>query len=128
MTLIELLCVVAIIVILMSLFLPAVLRAYQKARAFADEMEVEEVAERLVVQTRKYCAATPHYAFTNKTDLVERCGLALQWRDWVYRSSTEFIPFSYRDATNKIVLAFHYGRRQAHVYAFSKGRLTITPD
>ncbi len=125
---IELLCVIAILAILMSLLLPAGSRAYGRAKGMTEEWEAPGIAEQLCNSTRRYCAANPTFYFTNKSDFVEKCSLAPKSRDWMNRSSTEFVPFHYLDPTNRIVLKVHVGRRQATEYAFTKGKLSIEPE
>jgi prepilin-type N-terminal cleavage/methylation domain-containing protein len=127
-TLIELLCVLAVITILASLLLPAIMTAYSKARGMAEEWEAGEILSLLTTETRGYCAAHPHYLFTTKSDFVEKCGFAPKPKDWVQASATEFVPFGFLDDTNKVVLTFHIGRRHATIYSLSKGKLTITPQ
>jgi len=125
---IELLCVIAIISILASLLLPAIMRAYNKVQGMAQEFEAGEVLSLLTGETRRYCAAHPQYVFATKSDFVEKCVLAPKPTDWVLAQATEFVPFGFPDDTNKIVLTFHIGPKHATVYAFSKGELTITPQ
>src|ERR1017187_1662898 len=58
-TMIELLCVIAIIAILASLLLPAIARVYNRIKGAADEMEAPQIAEMLLRETRAYCGAHP---------------------------------------------------------------------
>ncbi len=125
---IELLCVIAIIGILMSMLLPAVTRAYSKVKGTTEEWEAPEIADLLCHSTRAYCTANPRFNFTNKTDFVEKCALHPKCRDWMNMSRTEFLPFNHLDATNKVVLAVHLGRRHATLYSFTKGQLSIQPE
>jgi prepilin-type N-terminal cleavage/methylation domain-containing protein len=127
-TLIELLCVMAIIAILASLLLPAVLRAYVRIKGQADLIEAPTIAHMLKEETRNYCLAHPTYQFNAKSDLVEKCVLAPKCRNWVQASTTEFVPFSYIDSTNKVVLSVHLGPKQATLYQFTKGDLSIRPE
>ena len=127
-TLVELACVMVIIAILMSLLLPAVARGYRKAKGMAEEIEVEAVAELLLASTRAYCAGTPRYQFSAKTDFADKCNLGPKCRDWVQAGATEFVPFNYQDSTNKVVLTFHYGRKQSLIRAFTKGTLSTQPE
>jgi type II secretory pathway pseudopilin PulG len=127
-SMIELLCVLAIITILASLLLPATLRAYNKVRGMAEEWEAGEILSLLTTETRRYCAAHPQYLFPTKSDFLDKCGFAPKPKDWLQASATEFVPFGFLDDTNKIVLTFHIGPKHATVYAFSKGELTITPQ
>lgn len=126
-TLIELLCVLVILCILASLLLPAVMRAYARARALDEEWNAGPVIEMLQKESRVYCATHPDYAFTNKYEFADKCCLAPKCRDWIEARLTEFYPFNSLDPTNKIVLTFHVGRNHATRYSFQRWELTGTP-
>jgi prepilin-type N-terminal cleavage/methylation domain-containing protein len=126
--LIELLCVMAIIGILASLLLPAVLRAYLRAREFEEDMDGPSIIEMVRRESRNYCVGHPTFQFSSKTDFAQKCVFAPKASDWVEGSRSDFVPFSYLDPTNKIVLSIHYGRRQANYHAFTRGELTLPAE
>ncbi len=127
-TLIELLCVIAIIAILASMLLPAVTRAFSRIKGKAEEIEAPEIAYLLKKQTQDFCIANPRYQFESKSDFVRKCPLAPKCKDWVNRSRTEFVAFSYQDSTNMVVLTVRIGERNDRIYSFTKGMLSIRPD
>ena len=124
-TLIELLCVMAIISILAALLLPTVSRVYRRAKAMAEEMEESEVAERLRHEVRNYCTGHAQYQFDSKADFADKCGLAPKCRQWMDASATVFVPFNHLDSTNRVVVSFHFGRNYARTDNFTKGDLTL---
>ena len=125
-SLIELLSVITIITILASLLLPALFRAYSRVRAFGQEFEADEVLFLLTKETRGYCATHPRYRFRSKSDFVEKCQFAPKPNAWVLARATQFVPFSFLDDTNLIVLTFYIGPKHT-TNSFTKGELTITP-
>jgi prepilin-type N-terminal cleavage/methylation domain-containing protein len=124
-SLIELLCVMAIIGILASLLLPVVSHVYRRAKAMAEEIEEPEVAARLRHEVRNYCATHAQYQFDSKADFESKCVLAPKCNAWIDNSATVFVPFNNLDFTNKVVVSFHYGLKHAYTEDFTKGELTI---
>jgi prepilin-type N-terminal cleavage/methylation domain-containing protein len=128
-TMIELLCVIAIIAILASLLLPAAFRAYSRAKAMGELWEASDVERMLLHESRSYCAASRTYSFSDKYDFADKCRLAPKCRDWLQKPSTVFVAFDNLTSTNETVLTVHLGSgKQMAVYTFSKGELTIRPQ
>ena len=115
----------AIIGILASMLLPTVLRAYLRAREFDEEMEGPSIIEMIRTESRNYCVGHSTFQFSSKTDFAQKCMFAPKPGQWVLGSRSDFVPFSYLDPTNKIVLSLHYGRKQANYHAFTRGELSL---
>jgi type II secretory pathway pseudopilin PulG len=127
-TLVELLCVMCILTILAGLLLPAMARAYGRARGFAEEFEAPEIASMLLNQSRNYCTVNAQFQFTSKTDFADKCHLWPKCRSWIEAGATEFVPFGYLTPTNQTVLQVHLGPRRRTLYSFTRGDLSIRPE
>jgi hypothetical protein len=110
------------------MLLPAVMRAYLRAKEFDEDMEGPSIIEMIKKESRTYCVGHPKFQFTSKTDFSDKCVFAPKASQWVQSSKSEFVPFSYVDPTNKVVLSFHYGRKQAQYYAFTRGDLSVPTE
>ncbi len=109
------------------MLLPAVSRAYRRAKAMQEEFEDAVVFEMLLKATQNYCAANPKYYFGSRNDLVEKCAFPSKCKAWVYAGPTEFVPFNHLAPTNLVVLTFHYGPRYKRSRAFNVGELVTRP-
>jgi hypothetical protein len=114
-----------IIAMLACLLLPALARAYRRAKAVSEEVEEPEVAARFRDEVRRYSAGHTQYQFDTKDDLENKCTLAPKCRQWIDASHTVFVPFNNLDPTNKVVVSFHFGRNYSHTDDFTKGELTL---
>jgi prepilin-type N-terminal cleavage/methylation domain-containing protein len=124
----EVLCVMVIIAILAALLLPTVAKAYNRIKGAADLLEADRVADMLLKETRGYCTAHPQYSFGSKSDLVTKCVLAPKCQNWVQASTTVFVPFTYLDPTNEVVLSVYLGPKHATIYSFTISDLSIIPQ
>lgn len=100
-TLIEVLCVITIILILVSLMLPALARGLRKARGLGNhlggpggiEMRIGEV----VTNYTQYRLAHPNHGKMSRTTFVQELRLSSTAEAWLSLKSVEYRPFAASD-------------------------------
>jgi prepilin-type N-terminal cleavage/methylation domain-containing protein len=110
-SLIELLCVMAIIAILVSLMLPALVRGLRLARGLGDhlggpggiEMRIDEV----ITNYTRYRAANPNHGKLTRRAFINALQLSPAAETWLNLRSVEYRPFAGADPTQQLAIVVY---------------------
>lgn len=103
-SLIELLCVMAIIGVLASLLLGSVGRAYRKAKNFAGEWNGAVHVDELRIKLAAYVGREPNHPLLTLEMLMQRVPLSYKCRDFLRSKEVTWHPFASTDPADKVVL------------------------
>ncbi len=131
MTVVELLCVIAIILVLAGLFLGPASRVLQRVRAdqWADQAEVHLQAT--VKQLQKHCRARPDFPPLTLDRLQSERLLGSAELAFLKDSRVTFVPFGGSDPDEKVVIRVELRKgylTEAGVLAETKGEIARLPE
>lgn len=129
-SLIELLCVMAIIGILVGLMLGPVGRAFRKARGFKAEMEAPTHVVRLTDGMRRFAAAHATWSCPDLEALLTFAKPGGPTERWLKGAQVTLVPFRHDTPPETLVLTLEVpggGSDKVVRYSFTKGELTIAP-
>lgn len=124
-SLIELLCVMAIIAVLASLLLGAVGRAYQRVKSFAGESDNLVHLDELRIKLSQYVSTHPEYPLLTLDELLRRCPVSSKCERFLRSKAVAYHPFASHSPDLQVVLVLYPGQPTAA--AISKAVLTTPP-
>jgi prepilin-type N-terminal cleavage/methylation domain-containing protein len=102
-TLIEMLCVIAIIGILAAMLLGAVSKAYGSARNKMWRIQGGSFSDYVQEHLAKYYQAQTNYPVLSAADLYQKGAFDDRIMDFLRCPHVQYIPFSMSDPTNKVI-------------------------
>lgn len=123
-SLIELLCVMAIIAILASLLLGAVGRAYQRVRSFAAQNDQSVYVDEVRLKFSKLVANHPQYGTLTLDALLQLCPVSSACERFLRSKDVTFTPFSSDTPDYIVVLSVKEGR---NLFNYPKSHLCTAP-
>ena len=110
-SLIELLCVMAIIAVLASLLLGAVGRAYQRVRTFAGDNDQAVHVDELRIKFSRYAADNPQFGPVTLDSMLQLCPVSSGCERFLRSKKVTFLPFSSATPDSTVVLTVKEGSK-----------------
>ena len=114
-SLVELMCVITIILILASLMMGPVLRAYKKARNFGWENDAPQLTDRFIDRMKQHFGEAPLYPELNVEQLFEGGLIDHQLRIFLKDKRVQFFPFSSKAPDEMIVLEVTISKKATYI-------------
>ncbi|MBN9692117.1 MAG: prepilin-type N-terminal cleavage/methylation domain-containing protein [Verrucomicrobia bacterium] len=124
-SLIELLCVMAIIAILASLLLGAVGRAYQRVRAFAGDNDQAVHVDELRIKFSKFAAENPQFGSVTLDSMLQLCPVSSRCERFLRSKKVAFTPFSSATPDSTVILTVKEGGKL--IAEYPKSHLCSAP-
>jgi prepilin-type N-terminal cleavage/methylation domain-containing protein len=102
-SMIELMCVIAIILILVGLMLGPIMRAYRKAKNFGWENDSYYLADRFADRMKQHFGSAPEYPALTADQLYEGGLIDSTLRNFLRDKRVQYFPFSSK-APDEIVI------------------------
>ena len=103
-SLIELMCVIAIILILVGLMMGPILRAYKKVKDFGGENDVYALTDRFTEKMRQHFGNAPEYPALSAEQLYEGGLIDGTLRSFLRDKRVKYFPFSSKAPDEFLIL------------------------
>jgi prepilin-type N-terminal cleavage/methylation domain-containing protein len=127
-TLIELLCVMAIIGILAGLFLGTAGRTYKRVKDFAGEMDGPAYLDELRNRFIAFARAQPDFPRLTRDELLRACPVSSRCERWLRSAAVDYFPVAGADPDMQVVLAVTTGEGKKQSTQFYPKGWLIKPD
>jgi prepilin-type N-terminal cleavage/methylation domain-containing protein len=120
-SLIELMCVLAIILILVGLMLGPIMRAYRKAKNFGWENDSYQLADRFADKMKQHFGSAPEYPALSADQLYEGGMIDSSLRNFLRDKRVQYFPFSSKSPDEAVILHVVIAKNSS--YTLQKGDL-----